>query len=212
MTTLLICLAWSPRNRKSHILVRILCATCSQPILLSLALPLLTSLPLPLFDLFLLCPVYLAALSHDFMSHRSAEECSYAHRLFKAILFPTPKVRSTQYRTTVLFFLRKERAILTKQIGLFLSPPRSTNDRTKCKSFLTSTRAGIQNYFILLLPLTLPAHLPLTDVYAYRLAYLDGDGPKPKRYAKAMIIRGPEDIMFYKVGPLPLGNSPKVYE
>lgn len=36
------------------------------------------------------------------------------------------------------------------------------------------------------------------------LDYLDNGGPPPARYAEAMIIRAPIDIMHYKVGPLPL--------
>ncbi|GMH42873.1 hypothetical protein BSKO_10792 [Bryopsis sp. KO-2023] len=39
------------------------------------------------------------------------------------------------------------------------------------------------------------------------LAYLDGDGPRPQRFAKAIVIRAsaePKDVMEYKVGPLPI--------
>ena len=41
---------------------------------------------------------------------------------------------------------------------------------------------------------------PKTEV----LGYIDNGGQKPARYAEAMIILAPFDIMHYKVGPLPL--------
>lgn len=37
------------------------------------------------------------------------------------------------------------------------------------------------------------------------IAYLDGSGPRPKRYARAIVVRSVEkDMMEYKIGPLPL--------
>ncbi|GMH38438.1 hypothetical protein BSKO_06322 [Bryopsis sp. KO-2023] len=47
---------------------------------------------------------------------------------------------------------------------------------------------------------------------AAALKYLDEEGPKPKRFAKAIVFRpanDPRDIMEYKVGPLPLQKSGK---
>mmetsp|Transcript_22595 Transcript_22595/g.62834 ORF Transcript_22595/g.62834 Transcript_22595/m.62834 type:complete len:759 (-) Transcript_22595:139-2415(-) len=39
------------------------------------------------------------------------------------------------------------------------------------------------------------------------LSYLDEDGPMPDRYAKVTVVHAPIEIMDYKVGPLPIGDS-----
>jgi hypothetical protein len=47
--------------------------------------------------------------------------------------------------------------------------------------------------------------LPINKAEA--LAYLDEDGPMPGRYAKVNVVYAPIEIMEYKVGPLPIGES-----